>query len=322
MATESKRDDGPEPRPFWSGTITFGLVSVPVDLYPAVRSNRVSLRMLSADGTPLKRRYFCSGDGKMLGADDIVRGYERDDGSFVVVTDEELEALEPRKSRDIDLRLFVERGEIPLGLLERTYLLAPGGESTKAYHLLAETMELTGRAGIATFVMRETEYLTAIFAEGGLLRAATLRFIDELRSPVDVGLPEIRPAPPKLKREVKAALKKLAKKHLDRDLLRDEDASALLALVEQKRSKSRDVVEAPESELEDEEELANVIDIMSVLKRRMQADESARRGAAPQADDLDEKSKKELYELAQVLHVPGRSNMSKDELIAAIRTAA
>ena len=107
MAEE--RDAAPNPRAFWSGTLTFGLVSVPVDLYPAVRSRRTALRMLGPDDQPLVRRFFCSVDSKPLGQDDIVRGYENDDGSFTIVADEELDALAPRKSRDIDLRRFVKR---------------------------------------------------------------------------------------------------------------------------------------------------------------------------------------------------------------------
>ena len=145
--------------------------------------------MLGPDDQPLVRRYFCSADGKPLTRDDIVRGYENDDGSFTIVADEDLDALAPRKSRDIDLRRFVKREEIPRQLLERPYVLAPAGESTKAYHLLAATMERAGKAGIATFVMRGKEYLAAIFAEGGTLRAVTMRFASELRTPDDVGLP-------------------------------------------------------------------------------------------------------------------------------------
>src|SRR5690554_6678993 len=255
----------PGPRGFWSGTITFGLVSVPVDLYPAVRSQRVPMRMLGPEGQPLQRRYFCSADGRMLERDEIVRGYEWDDGSFTVVTEEELDALAPQKSRDIDLRRFVPREQIPPELLERTYVLAPAGESTKAYHLLAETMERTGRAGIATFVMHGSEYLAAIFAEGGLLRAVTMRFVDELRTPDDVGLPRARRAPAELKKKVERALAKLEKDALDPSELEDEHAAALLALAERKRAEGRDVVEVEEAPPEDEEESAEVIDIMAVL---------------------------------------------------------
>ena len=100
-------EETPRARAFWSGTITFGLVSVPVDLYPAVRSQRVPLRMLGPDDQPLHRRYVCAAEGKPLTDEEIVRGYEWDDGSITVVTDEELGKLAPAKSRDIDLRRFV-----------------------------------------------------------------------------------------------------------------------------------------------------------------------------------------------------------------------
>ena len=312
------RAEPAEPRAFWSGTITFGLVSVPVDLYAAVRSRRVALRMMSPDGQPLQRRYYCSADEEPLGGDDIVRGYEWEDGEFTVVSDDELDALEPRKSRDIDLRRFVDRSEIPPRLLERPYILAPAGESTKAYHLLAETMERTERAGVATFVMRGREYLAAIFAEGGLLRAVTMRFVDEIRTPEDVGLPEAQAAPAKKRREIEKVLEKLEAKELDEKLLRNEDAARLLQLAEAKKAKGRDVVEVPESPDEEEEEGAEIIDIMSILKRRVGGTRASRR---PAAEDLAGKSKTALYEQAKALDVPGRSNMSKEELIEAIRAA-
>ena len=329
MAAEHEHTAGP--RAFWSGTITFGLVSVPVDLYPAVRSQRAPLRMLGPEGQPLQRRYFCSADGKALTNDEIVRGYEWEDGSFTVVSDEELDALAPRKSRDIDLRRFVTRKEIPPELLERPYVLAPAGDSTKAYHLLAQTMERTGRAGIATFVMRGKEYLAAIFAEGGLLRAATMRFLDELRTPQDVGLPPQRTVPAKERKAMEAVLAKLEKDELDQDSLQDEYTTALLELAENKRAASRDVVEVEEAPPEDEEETADVIDIMSVLKQRMGAARGpaqalarapARSAPRTKADALAVKSKKELYEQAKKLEVPNRSRLSKEELIDAIRKAS
>lgn len=352
MAAEDREEQHAGPRPFWSGTISFGLVSVPVDLYPAVRSNRVPLRMLGPEGQPLQRRYFCSADGQPLAYDDLVRGYERDDGSYTVVTDEELDALEPRKSRDIDLRRFVKREEIPPELLERPYVLAPSGDSTKAYHLLAQTMEQSGRAGIATFVMRGKEYLAAIFAEGGLLRAHTMRFIDELRTPDDVGLPAVPTVAASERKAAEAALARLEKDDVDTRALHDDYADALRELAERKRAEGTDVIEVEEAPPEDEEEAADVIDIMSVLKERMgaargparaagreKAQPTRRGGAAeppsvaraedkngsgrrgPKRADLERLSKKELYVQAQQLEVPNRSQMSKDELVAAIRRA-
>jgi DNA end-binding protein Ku len=312
-------------RAFWSGTITFGLVSVPVDLFPAVRARRAPLRSLGPDRQPLVRRYYCSVDGQALTNDEIVRGYERDDGSFVVVTDEELEALAPRKSRDIDLRRFVARGEIPRQMLERPYVLAPAGDSTKAYRLLAETMERSQRAGIATFVMRGKEYLAAIFAEGGMLRAVTMRFAAALRTPRDIGLPKVVRADADRKRELERVVAELTQDAIDMAILDDEYTAQLLELAETKRAAAQDVVEIEEAPPEDESETADVIDIMRVLKERMGAARAPARTApsdskgetAPNA----KKTKKELYEQAKQLDVPGRSTMSRDELIAAIRAA-
>jgi DNA end-binding protein Ku len=332
MAAEPEA--APSPRAFWSGTLTFGLVSVPVDLFPAVRSRRTALRMLGPDDQPLVRRYFCSADGKALTRDDIVRGYENDDGSFTIVADEELDALAPRKSRDIDLRRFVKREEIPRQLLERPYVLAPAGESTKAYHLLTETMERAGKAGIATFVMRGKEYLAAIFAEGGTLRAVTMRFAAELRTPDDVGLPAATRVPAERRQEMERALAELTVDELDRELLEDEYGRMLLELAQMKRDADRDVVEIEEVPPADEEESAEVIDIMAVLKERMggaarkpaRAQPASRRERAPASraaghESLADKRKKELYEQAKKLDLPGRSSMSRDELIAALRKA-
>jgi DNA end-binding protein Ku len=319
----------PNPRAFWSGTLTFGLVSVPVDLYPAVRPRRTPLRTLGPEEQPLVRRYFCSADGQPLTNDDIVRGYENDDGSFTIVEDEELEALAPRKSRDIDLRRFVAREEIPRQLLERPYVLAPAGDSTKAYHLLAATMESSGRAGIATFVMRGKEYLAAIFAEGGTLRAVTMRFVTELRTPDDVGLPSaVRPSAER-RQEMERAVAELTADELDTKLLNDDYAAQLLELAELKRDAGKDVVEIEEAPAEDEEGGADIIDIMSVLRERMgggRAPARAEPARAPSAstrgdDPLAGKSKKELYEQAKELDLPGRSSMSREELIAALRKA-
>jgi DNA end-binding protein Ku len=333
MAEERERDRAPNPRAFWSGTLTFGLVSVPVDLFPAVRARRTALRVLGPERQPLVRRYFCSADGKALERDDIVRGYENDDGSFTIVADEELDALAPRKSRDIDLRRFVAREEIPRQLLERPYVLAPAGDSTKAYHLLAETMERAGKAGIATFVMRGKEYLAAIFAEGGTLRAVTMRFAAELRTPRDVGLPDVIRAPAERRQEMERALAELAADELDRTLLDDEYARALLAVAAAKREEGRDVVEVEEAPRDEDEESADIIDIMAVLKERMGGSvrKPARaedgRGAqrapprASQHDALEAKTKKELYEQAKEVGLPGRSAMSREELIVALRKA-
>src|SRR5467141_1175086 len=193
-ATKPKSDDANQQgaRPFWSGTLTFGLVSVPVDLYPGNRTNRAPLRMLGPEGEPLARRYYSQKSGRDLDQEEMVRGYEIDKDKYVMVTDEELERLAPDQSRDINLRRFVDLESIPPLYFDRSYFLAPSEGSEKAYKLLTETMEKSDLAGIATFVMRGKEYLVAIFPENGILRAETMRFKDELRTPKEVGLPDMK----------------------------------------------------------------------------------------------------------------------------------
>jgi len=252
-------------RPLWSGTITFGLVSVPVDMYPANRSDRTSLRMLSPDGVPLNRRYYSEQSGRELEDDQMVRGYEFENGKYVVVTDEELEKLAPDRSRDIDLRRFVDDQAIPPIYFERGYYLTPGSSSEKGYRLLAKAMEDSGRMGIGTFVMHGKEYLVAITAENGILRAQTLRFADEIRSPGDIGLP-------KKKKPQKAAVTKFEKliaarsaKQLSTQELKDDQTDRVLKLVKSKQSRGKDIVETEEQSSDD----GNVIDIMEVLKKSL-----------------------------------------------------
>ena len=252
-------------RPFWSGTLTFGLVSVPVDLYPGNRTNRAPLRMLSPEGEPLARRYYSEKSGDDLQDDDMVRGFELEKDRYVIVTDEELERLAPEQSRDIDLRRFAPLEDISPLYFDRSYFLAPSEGSEKAYRLLAQTMEKQKLAGLATFVMRGKEYLVAIFPEDGILRAETMRFVDEIRSPKEIGLPE--------KKKISAAtvkkFEKLIMTHSATRLplkdLKDEQTEKLLKLVEKKRKQRKDIVEVEVPEREE----GKVVDLMEALKKSL-----------------------------------------------------
>jgi DNA end-binding protein Ku len=266
---DDRQPDGQEEQPgrrgFWNGTISFGLVSIPVALFPATRANRFSLRTLGKERAPLSRRYYARESEKALENQEMVRGYEVEGGEHVLVTDEELERLAPEKSRDIDLKLFVDQHSIPPIYYNRSYFLTPAGPSTKAYRLLAETMEKTGRAGIATFIMRGREYLVAIFAENKILLAETLRFADEIRSPADVGLPEKQKAPKELVRRFVKIIEKNSSDDLPRDQMHDERIQQLHKLVEKKRSRNEDVVQAPQEETK----RAEVLDILTLLKQTL-----------------------------------------------------
>jgi DNA end-binding protein Ku len=246
--------------------LTFGLVSVPVDLYPGNRTNRAPLRMLGPEGEPLARRYYSQKTGRDLNADEIVRGYEIDSDKYVVVTDEELERLAPKQGRDIDLRRFVKRESIPPLYFDRSYFLAPTTGSEKAYRLLAETMEKEDLVGIATFVMRGKEYLVAIFPQNGILRAEMMRFADELRSPKDIGLPEKKKLSKPLVTKFEQLIKKKTGRQIPQAQLKDQQTERLLKLVEKKRSRHKDVVKV---EVPARQQEGKVVDLMEVLKRSL-----------------------------------------------------
>jgi DNA end-binding protein Ku len=353
-------DEAPEAaapvRAFWSGTITFGLVSIPVDLFAAVRPRRKSMKMVDVDGHPLGRQFYCPEDDAKLSADDMVRGYETEDGKMVVVTDEELEAIAPEATRDIDLRRFVPLDQIPPMYFQRPYFLAPAGRSSKAYHLLSATMERTGRVGIGTFVMRSHEYLVAILSEGGMLRAETLRFADEIRSPEDLDLAPPGKAPAKRKDALAKEIAALTREGLDMSELGDRQAQALREVAQAKEARGEDLVDLPRADDEEESEGAEIVDLMQILRRSLSkkavvttAESKAPRsppsdiasarprtavtagakekGAKPgkpagDRDELQDLSREELYKRAQELDIAGRSKMDRASLLKALRAAA
>lgn len=336
-------DDGrPLPRPFWSGTISFGLVSVPVYLFPASRNLAVGLRMLDRDGTPLSRRFYCPAENVDVHPEHIIRGYEVSPGEYVIVRDDELESLRPRESRDIDLRRFVSLDDVPPLFFERAYFLTPAGESTKAYRLLARVMERAGLAGVGTFVMRDKEYLAAILAEGGILRAQLLRYADEIRTPEDVGLPKANQPDARTVSSFRQAIRAFEADALDPGELRTGFTEKLNQLVEKKLRKKSDIVESPEYEEAEDEEEESPIDLLEAIRRSLHGEgaksdggrgrrtSSGKAGARAKKketgngrkrrdDDLEEESKEELYQRAQRLDIPGRSRMSKQQLIRALR---
>jgi DNA end-binding protein Ku len=221
--------------------------------------------MLSPEGEPLARKYFDEKTERDLDADEMVRGYEISKGKYVVVSDEELDRLAPEKSRDIGLRRFVPAESIPPVYFDRGYFLTPASNSEKAYKLLAEAMEKGDRAGIATFVMRGKEYLVAIFSDHGILRAETMRFPDELRSPADIGLPAKKKVPAATVRKFEKLISSKSKKNLSPRKLEDEQTERLLKLVKKKSAQRKNIVEV-EAEAE---EKSNVVDLMEALKKSL-----------------------------------------------------
>jgi DNA end-binding protein Ku len=178
------------PRSLWSGSLSFGLVNVPVVMVTAVRDLDLHFRQLhEKDGAPIDVQRWCSKEDVEVPYDEIVRAFELDDGRQVIVTDEELEAIEPRRTRTIEIEQFVDLGEVDPIYFDHPYYLLPAGSddgSARAYRLLVDVMGRTERAAVGRFVMRAKEYLAIVRPHDGALMLSTMLFADEIRDSKDV----------------------------------------------------------------------------------------------------------------------------------------
>jgi DNA end-binding protein Ku len=177
-------------RSLWTGSLSFGLVNVPVVLVTAVRDQDLHFHQLhEPDGAPIEVQRWCEKEDVEVPYEEITRSYELDDGNQVIVSDEELEAVEPKKTRTIDIEQFVDLADVDPIYFDHPYLLLPASEddgSTRAYRLLTEVMGRTDRAALGRFVMRAKEYLAIVRVGDAVLTLTTMLFADEVRPTKDV----------------------------------------------------------------------------------------------------------------------------------------
>jgi DNA end-binding protein Ku len=171
------------PRAIWSGAISFGLVNIPVKLYSAVSRKTVRFHQIDAESGARVRQKRVGGDGEEVAYDQIVKGYEIGPDRYVTITPEELESLEPQKTRTIDIEDFVDLEDIDPIFYDHPYYLAPDTGAAKAYRLLVDAMEDSGKVAIARVVLRSKEHLVAIRPRSGVLAMETMLFADEVISP-------------------------------------------------------------------------------------------------------------------------------------------
>jgi DNA end-binding protein Ku len=178
------------PRSLWKGSISFGLVNIPIELHTAVRDHRPKFRMLHAqDQSPVKYERVCIRDGKPVAWDDLVKGYEYSKGEFVILTKDDFKAAAVEKTRTIDIIDFVEAEAIDDRFFETPYYLVPSKGGERAYALLREAIRDSGRIGIAKFILREAQHLAAVEVIGEALVLSVMRFADELADPKPLGFP-------------------------------------------------------------------------------------------------------------------------------------
>ncbi len=251
----------------WSGTISFSLVAIPVQLVKAVAIGRVSFRLLhSKDYSPLARRMFCPEQEKMVSADEIIRGYEIAPGRFIPITDEELASVTPERSRTIEIVEFIDMKEVDSLYYDHPYYLVPlkGGE--KSYRLLVEVMARTNKAGLAKFVLAEREYLVAVKSMEGALALITLHYSEEIL-PVE----DISPKEGKIDAEEKSHIKesiKIMMTDFDPEKYADERREKVMALLK-KKIKEKATVEAPEVEEKEGEGPADLVAALEEIMREV-----------------------------------------------------
>jgi DNA end-binding protein Ku len=296
-------------RALWSGSLSFGLVNVPVQLFSAVRDHDLHFRQLhEKDGSPIETRRFCSAEDEEVPFEEVGHGYELDSGKEVVLSDEELAAAAPRKTRTIDIEAFVDLADVDPVYFDHPYFLLPEGDAEgtrRAYALLVEVMQGTERAALGRFVLRTKEYLVAVRVRDGLLSLTTMRFHDEVRPTKPVPGGGRKPAKERLDRAVTL----IEAMSVDWDPSRYEDRyrERLLEVIECKKKGKRITVP------EDEDEPSPIPDLMAALEQSL-----AQATGAVEGDDLAELSREELYERAQKADVEGRSSMSKQQLVDAL----
>ncbi len=232
-------------RAIWSGSISFGLVNVPVKLFSAVSQKEVHFNMLhDADGARISLKRFCSVENVEVPYENVVKGFEVTKGRFVVVSSDELDAADPKGARTIDIEDFVEISEIDPVYYDRTYYLAPDKGAGKAYGLLLDAMRNTKKVGIARFVLRSKQSLCCVRPLGDVLALSTMNYADEVVPVAELAVEErSTPAP----RELEMAERLVASltTAFDPSRYRDEHRDKVLALIE-KKAAGEEVVAAPD----------------------------------------------------------------------------
>jgi DNA end-binding protein Ku len=235
-------------RPIWTGSISFGLVTIPIKLFSAVREQRLHFRSLhDQDQVPLKQKLVCPADGKEVHPEHVVKGYEIEKDHFVIIQQEDLEAAMPKATKAIEIMDFVDLDAIDPLYFDRPYYVAPKPEGAKPYKLLLEAMEKTKKVGIATIVMYNKQYLAALRPVGDTLCLETMHFADEVVESSTV--PDVHSRTKVDERELKVAQQLIDSLSTDfkPEKYKDEYRQRVMELIERK-AKGDKIVARPAAE--------------------------------------------------------------------------
>jgi DNA end-binding protein Ku len=257
------------PRAIWSGNISFGLLNVPVKLYSAVSRKQVSFRELrESDASRIRHKRVAEADGKEVPYEEIVKGYELAPEQYVVLSRDELEELDPKRTRAIEIEDFVDLDEIDPIYFDHPYYLGPDKGAEKAYALLVKAMADERKVAIARFVLRNREHLAAIRPMDGVLTLTTMRFADEVVSPkeLDGVVPEDGEKPRKQELDMAKQLIGSLESDFDASKYQDEYRDELMSLIERK-AKGEKIVSA----VSEEPTATKAPDLMAALEESLAA---------------------------------------------------
>jgi DNA end-binding protein Ku len=303
------------PRAIWSGSISFGLVNVPVRMYSAIDEHKLHFHWLHVkDDSPIGYQKICKREDKPVSDDEIVKAFEFKKGEFVYMEDEDFEAAKTEGYKTIDISDFVPYSQIDPIYFARTYYLGPQEGGEKVYSLFVRAMADSELAAIGKFVMRDKQNLGCLRVRDGVITLEQLYFADEIRP-----LNEIKPKKTNVSKaelDMAARLIENFSGEFEPEKYKDSYRDALRDIIRAKRAgKEVHAVAEPEEEAPP--------DLLEALRASLEAaGGGARKRGRRRGRSLDGLSKAELEDRARRANIPGRSKMSKDELIEALREAA
>jgi DNA end-binding protein Ku len=259
-------------RAIWKGSISFGLVNIPVGLYSAETRDEISFKLLDQKTmSPIHYKRVSEESGKEVPWDQTVRGYEFQKGKYVVMSDEDLKRAAPEATQTIDIVDFVDLEDIDPLYFDKPYFLAPDSKGTKAYALLRETLRRTGKVGIAKVVIRTRQYLAAVVARGDsdVLTLELMRYAHELRDPSELDVPRGKSGVSDKELQMAERLVEGMVEAWDPEKYKDDYRRDLMKTIEE-RAEAGQLEASPEPAAKTERPRAQVVDLMSLLKRSVE----------------------------------------------------
>jgi DNA end-binding protein Ku len=309
------------PRSLWSGSISFGLVNVPVRLYSAVQEHKLRFHFVhEKDNSPIGYQKICKQEDKPVPDDEIVKAFEYTKGEYVFMDEQDFEAAKVEGYKTIEIVDFVPYEDIDPIFFAHTYYVGPDRGAEKVYSLLVKAMENSELTGVAKFVMRDKQHLGALRIRDGVITLEQLHFADEIR-PID----EIKASRTRVSQEELKMAERLIESFTTKwkpEKYKDTYRDALCAIIKAKR-KGEGVHAAPEVEEEAPTDLMTAL--RESIERSRGGGSRTRRNGRRRANgngDLGDLSKQELDERAKAAGIEGRSKMTKAELVRALRRAA